>query len=261
MTTPETEAANPNREIYDHNYSGRHYELAPRGRYERTIVAIRQAYVERYAPGRDVLDLCCGNGSYLIPVLPRVRSAIGLDFSAKVLDDFRRALGGVQPANLTLLEQDATALALPDASVDFVFSYTALYTVPRLDLVLKHVSRVLRPGGHAVLELGNRTSVNTLVCNAFHASHGWAKPFFVPFAQLQRFVSEAGFTVVEWRSFQLLNNYGVPPRLIWLYPLATPLWKPVLGLRIGGKMLDEWIASAPLLRRLAFRHLVVVRKR
>ena len=50
-------------------------------------------------------------------------------------------------------------------------------------------------------------------------------------------------------------------RSIWLYPLATPLWKPVLGLRIGGKMLDEWIASAPLLRRLAFRHLVVVRKR
>ena len=86
MTTPETEAANPNREIYDHNYSGRHYELAPRGRYERTIVAIRQAYVERYAPGRDVLDLCCGTGDLMLALQKRAHSRVmGSDFCHPML--------------------------------------------------------------------------------------------------------------------------------------------------------------------------------
>jgi ubiquinone/menaquinone biosynthesis C-methylase UbiE len=251
---------NPNREIYNRNYSNKNVALNPTNNYERNFIAMRQGYIEKYGYGRDVLDLCCGSGSYLIPALPHVKRAIGIDFSANMLDAFRANAGAQPPANLTLLEEDASHLSLPDACVDFVFSYTALYYVPRLDQALVEASRVLRKGGYAVFELGNSHSINTLVCKVFHEQYGWAKPYYVPYADLRRFVREAGFEVVEWRSFQLLNNYGVPPRLFWLYPLASPLWKHLLGFEVGGKMLDEWLSSAGPLRSIAFRHLVVVRK-
>lgn len=251
---------NPNREIYNCNYSNNNLALNPANRYERNFIALRKAYIERYGYGRDVLDLCCGSGSYLIPALQQVKRAIGIDFSSNMLDAFRTNVGGQSPVNLTLLEEDATRLSLPDACVDFVFSYTALYHVPRLDQALAEACRVLRKGGYAVFELGNSHSINTLVSNVFHRHYGWAKPYHVPYATLRRFVQEAGFEVVEWRSFQLLNNYGVPLRLIWLYPLASSLWKHLLGIEIGEKMLDEWLAGAGPLRSFAFRHLVVVRK-
>jgi len=251
---------NPNRQIYERFYSGKHFELAPDNRYDLHYTRLRQRYIEQYGFGRDVLDLCCGSGAYLIPVLGRVARAIGVDFSPHILEDFRRSIGSASPDNLTLLRADAAALPLRRECVDFIFSYSALYTVPGIDRVLAEARRVLRPGGHAVLELGNRHSINMLVCNAFHRYRGWAKPYFVPYAELRRLVAEAGFEVVEWRSFQLINNYGVPWQLAWLYPVCAPLWKHVLGIEVKGRMLDEWLSSCGPLRALSFRHLVLVRR-
>lgn len=252
---------NPNREIYNRCYSSKNLVLQPVTRYDQRMIRLRQQYIEQYGYGRDVLDLCCGSGSYLIPVLPKVKTAIGIDFSSNMLNEFHKALGNSTPPNLTLLEEDVTSLSLPNECVDFIFSYTALYYVPRLDLTLREACRVLRKGGYAVFELGNSTSLNMFVSNTFYKDRGWAKLFCVPYSSLREYVTGAGFDIVEWRVFQFLNNYGVPLRLIWLYPLASPLWKKILGLEVTGKMLDEWISSMWPLRYFAFRHIVVARKK
>jgi hypothetical protein len=46
----------------------------------------------------------------------------------------------------------------------------------------------------------------------------------------------------------------------WLKPLLHPVWTRLLAIRIKGRMLDEWISSLPLLRRFAFRHVLLCEK-
>jgi ubiquinone/menaquinone biosynthesis C-methylase UbiE len=250
-----------NREIYNRNYSASQLDLVADDAVNQNLMALRLDYVRRLGAGKDVLDLCCGTGSYLLPNLDVMRSAVAVDFSSTMLDGLRDRLGDPPPPNLAISEEDAADLSLADASVDFVFSWTSLYYMPDLGAVLDEVRRVLRPGGVAVLELGNLHSVNTLVCNVQHRESGWAKPHHVPYSGLRRLVEDR-FSVREWRSFQLLNSYGTPRKLLPLAPLMTERWAPLLGRRSGdGRTLDERLSSAEPLRRLAFRHIVVVERR
>jgi ubiquinone/menaquinone biosynthesis C-methylase UbiE len=249
-----------NREIYNRNYSVSQLDLVADDAVNQNLIALRLDYVSRFGTGEDVLDLCCGTGSYLLPNLDRMRSAVAVDFSSTMLDGLRERLGGSVPDNLTILEEDAGDLSLADASVDFVFSWTSLYYMTDLARVLDEVRRVLRPGGVAALELGNRWSINTVISNAQHRQSGWAKPHHVPYRALRRMVAER-FDVRDWRSFQLINSYGAPRSLRLLACVSSERWAPVLGRRSGGRTVDERLSSAPPLRPLAFRHIAVVERR
>lgn len=252
---------NPNLEIYNKNYSDHNLAIKTKTAYDEYMIALRFSFIEKYGAGRDVLDLCCGTGSYLIPVLNRVRSAVGVDFSSNMLNGFKKNLGGKIPSNLTLLEGDATNLSIPDQSFDFVFSYTSLYYIPNVGAAIGEVSRVLRPGGYAVLELGNVYNINTIICNLQYKDSGWAKPFYIPYGKMWKYLQSAGLDVLEWRPFQILPMYGTPKRLFYLYPLLSPVWKKIMGLQMGGRMLDELISRSWPLRFFAFRHIFLVTKR
>lgn len=70
-----------------------------------------------------VLNIACGSGTLLIErlVLARVRSAIGCDSDREALQCAQRNLHAAECADLARLESwDATALPLPDASVDVI---------------------------------------------------------------------------------------------------------------------------------------------
>jgi ubiquinone/menaquinone biosynthesis C-methylase UbiE len=254
-------ATNPNREIYDRNYTAAQLELSPTTAWDRYLVDLRMELIRRHGTGKDVLDLCCGTGSYLLPNLDRFRSAVAVDFSSTMLDALRARLGGIVPDKLVVFEQDAQDLSLASESVDFVWSFTSLYYVPALDRALGHVARVLRPGGYAALELGNSHSLNELVSRVQHRATGSALPYTRPYPELRRLLEDAGLVCVEWRAFQLLTMYGTPRRLRMLSPLLSARWKSVMGRRVRGRLVDEWISGAWPFRHLAFRHLVVARKR
>jgi ubiquinone/menaquinone biosynthesis C-methylase UbiE len=252
-------ADNVNRRIYEEQYTPAQLEAKPETPYDARMIALRHAIIGRWVDGRDILDLGCGTGTYLAQHVAACRSAVGLDFSPQMLQAFAERFDGEPPPQLRLIEGDMTDLPLVDASIDLAFSFSALYYVPGLDQVLREVRRVLRPEGRAVLELGNLHSLNTLVCNVQHVESGWAKPEHVSYAQMRLLLAQAGLVVERWRAFQLLPMYGSPRRLLWLAPLLSPRWKRLLGHELGGRLADEWLSSAPLLRRLAFRHLVEVR--
>jgi ubiquinone/menaquinone biosynthesis C-methylase UbiE len=250
----------PNRAIYATRYTPDQLRLRHGTAYDRWMIQYRLGLIERYGRGQDVLDLCCGTGEYLIPALGLVKRAVGVDFTRRFLEAFRGSLNGELPANLSLVEGDATRLPFQDGSFDFVFSYCSLYSVPRVDAALREIGRTLRPGGHAAVELGNLHSLNTVVVNAHHRENGWTKPCHIPYADIRRFVRQAELEPVEWRAFQLLPMYGPPRRLRFLYPLLSSWWKTPMGVAIGGKMLDEWVSSVWPLRYVAFRHFLVLKK-
>ena len=50
------------------------------------------------------------------------------------------------------------------------------------------------------------------------------------------------------------------PSLLPIYSSERPFFGARVPRRVGGRMLDEWVAGLPGVRSLAFRHLFVCRK-
>ena len=100
--------------------------------------------------GKTVLDLGCGSGEELIPLIHRGANAIGIDISPELITIARRRLdeaGLSAPVHVG----SAYETELSDASVDVVFCMSLIH---HLDLprVKAEMQRVLRPGGFIVLK-------------------------------------------------------------------------------------------------------------
>lgn len=106
------------------------------------------------APGETVLDIGCGAGMDLLLAARRAGPsgrAIGVDMTQAMRE---RALACAAAAGLENVEvhlADATALPLPDASIDVVISNGVLNLVPEKDRAFREILRVLRPGGRLQL--------------------------------------------------------------------------------------------------------------
>jgi ubiquinone/menaquinone biosynthesis C-methylase UbiE len=111
-----------------------------------------------YVRGKDqrtlsMLDVACGTGRFLgqaaqaFPALPMT----GIDLSAAYIEEARRHLADRR--NITLLEGNAEALPLPDASQDIATSVFLYHELPPevRRKVTAEIARVLKPGGIYVL--------------------------------------------------------------------------------------------------------------
>lgn len=244
-----------NRKIYETGYSTAQLDANERFAYDRKMVALRRSLIERHARGRDALELGCGTGVYLSDAADTAARAVGVDFSRTMLTAAVSRVDG----RAELVQADVRALPFQDRSFDIVYSFATLYYVADLQAALDDVARVLRPGGLAVLELGNRNSLNSLVSRVQFRHAGWAQPQYVPLRRLRSMLAATGLRTLEWRCFQVLPMVGSPRRLFLLAPLLLMSWKAWLG--VGSRrMLDERLSSSRLLRRWAFRHLVVLTK-
>ncbi len=251
----------PNKQIYDQIYRRQSFQLGGDS-YSISMQALRLEIIEHYGAGKDVLDVGCATGDYLRPKLPLLRSAVGLDYTQRFLNEFAATFTGSLPANLQLVCADARDMPFPESSFDFAYSFATLYSIPEGERVVAELGRVLRPGGHVALEFGNQNSLNTLVASAWHKSASWAKPYHVRLPRLRSQLDDAGFDVVDWRCFQVLPLYAIPRSFMWLRPLSGRPLRGLLGRRTrNGRLLDEIISGAPGLRMFAFRHLVIARRR
>ena len=223
-------------EISNVDYEAAQLELNQPSEWDRQLVGVRLSLIARYGAGRDVLDLCCGTGSYLLPHLDEFKSAVAVDLSTKLLAELAARLEDPPPRNVRLVQADARDLPLPDSCVDFAWSYCSLYLVDNAPLAVAELARVVRPGGTIAVELGNRHSLNTLVSERQHRNTGSAKHFTVPFSRLRPMLAEQGFAIRSWQAFQLLPMYGTPKGLRALTPLLSPRWKSVLGRQVRGRV-------------------------
>lgn len=99
--------------------------------------------------GAHVLDVGCGTGALSEAVLARdPANLVGIDLSPAFVDHARVRLGGPR-ARFEVAS--ATAIPLPDASVDAAVSGLVLNFVPEPSQMLDEMRRVLAPGGLAAL--------------------------------------------------------------------------------------------------------------
>ena len=109
-------------------------------------------------PGVRVLDLGCGAGRHAFEALRRGASVLALDAdegeltSVAAMFAAMREAGEVPPGGQArALAGDATAMPLPDASVDVVIAAEVLEHIPADQAAIAEIARVLRPGGLAAV--------------------------------------------------------------------------------------------------------------
>ncbi len=110
------------------------------------------AQVQRHARGASpvVLEVGCSSGFFLGQVRRALPNAlvIGADYVRGPLD----ALAAAMP-EVPLLQFDLVRCPLPDESVDVAVLLNVLEHIEDHESAVRHLARVLRPGGAAVLEV------------------------------------------------------------------------------------------------------------
>ena len=223
--------------------------------YVERLLADKLAAVRRHYSGGRVLDLCCATGEHLFGLSGQIESGTGLDFSRRYIEAAMAGIPQRAAANLTFVHGDAKAMPFATGEFALVYSFSSLYAIPDVELVIGEIGRVLQPGGAAVLDFGNRRSLNSY-CLKFYTE--WPQTYPITVSDMYRLLRDADLAVIEGHSYQLLPLWAGRPS--WLKPLLHPVWSRMMARRLAGRMLDEWLSSMPLLRQLAFRHLLVCRK-
>jgi SAM-dependent methyltransferase len=102
------------------------------------------------------VEIGSGVGRVSLAMAEHFDRVIGVDVSAEMV---RRARELVTDPRITFeLGDGATLDPIPDASADFVFSFTVLQHIPRVSVIegyLAETARILRPGGVAALQWNN----------------------------------------------------------------------------------------------------------
>ena len=114
----------------------------------------RYHFAARWAAGKRVLDVACGEG-YGTALLARSAAHVtGVDVSHQAIDHARAAYS--DRGNLEFVPASCTALPLSDASVDVAITFETIEHIAEQDRFLDELARVLKPDGVLVLSCPNK---------------------------------------------------------------------------------------------------------
>lgn len=101
------------------------------------------------APGKRILDVCCGTGDVSLALARRGAEVVGLDFSEAMLAVARRraALDG----SVSFVQGDALKLPFDEGSFDAVTISYGLRNLADIPAGLAEMLRVTRPGGRLLI--------------------------------------------------------------------------------------------------------------
>lgn len=99
--------------------------------------------------GMSVIDLCCGDGWFTLPLSKLARKVVAIDIDPKLIDDAKVRFaerGGA--SNCEFVVADAYDIAkVAREPVDHVFLANAFHGVPDRPRLVRTIAETLRPGG------------------------------------------------------------------------------------------------------------------
>lgn len=113
----------------------------------------RYAFAHQHAVGQSVVEAACGAGHGLGRLVSPGRQVIGFDITESLLRQAKEHYGD----RAGLLRCDANALPFPDAAVDTLILFEAIYYFENIDRFLAEASRVLKANGRLLLCWANPT--------------------------------------------------------------------------------------------------------
>ncbi len=216
--------------------------------YWQELFNFKTGLVRRFSNNARVIELGCGTGEIASQVADFAAKVVGIDFSRKMLEEARKRH---KKSNLVFRYADITKTGLPSEYYDVAFSFSTMYNIKNVNSALREINRILKIRGIFVLDLGNSNSlVNWL---PFSSATGRQHDYYYSAGEMNKLIKDAGFEIMEHHCLQILPMYSH-------VPFPQRFWQRVFAFKVKGKMLDEIISSAPLLRNFAFRHLFVCRK-
>ena len=147
-------SAPPSTQVYYDRFSRTYDDHRHRG-YHRMVDELELELVRRHGAGGDILEAGCGTGLLLKEAAAIGRTAVGLDLS-------RGMLGQARARGLRVVQGSITRIPLPAASFDLVYSMKVLAHVPPIEAAVAEMARLVRPGGHLLLEFYNPRSLRYL---------------------------------------------------------------------------------------------------
>ena len=230
--------------------------------YDEKMERIRQELVESQVYKDSVImDLGCGTGRYALPYLKVCKHYYGIDFSESMILQFKDKILDDYCNSYDLIHADFMKYDFGELQCDLIYSFGTLYYVEEIERAIEKIGKILKPGGRAILEIGNALSINSRVNMLFHEAYDWPEPKFSKLDKVRASFLVNNMSILNCRSFQIFPMYGSPPGASFLKLFTTEKWKTLLQMEIAGKMIDEHISSNILFRKYAFRHIYLLQKK
>ena len=138
------------------------------------------------------LDLACGSGAFLAEQGASVQHVAGIDLSDIQVPMAQRKLADrIAAGTAEIVKGDAAQMPWPDGTFTVVTACSAFEVFPDAEKVLGEVFRVLRPGGRAVLNIGERVKPGTQTHQGWGGIPVWSED------DVRAMVERAGFTDVS----------------------------------------------------------------
>jgi SAM-dependent methyltransferase len=164
---------------------------------ERAVV-LEQRIVELLSPfsgDERALDSGCGAGALAFALAPHVGEVVGVDQSSDLLDAGRE----LAPANVTLVEADATALPFGYGEFALAGSLRVLHHVRRPELVVSELARVTRRGGRILVvdQLGDIDPLTSIELDRFERARDPSHTRLLPDADIRGLLDANGLVVTR----------------------------------------------------------------
>ena len=99
-----------------------------------------------------VVDLCCGDGWFTLPLARAVRHVLAIDLDPHMLQLARERFATAKVSNCQFIEGDAYDVArLVVEPVDVVLIANTFHGVPDKQRLAREVARILLPGGRFII--------------------------------------------------------------------------------------------------------------
>jgi ubiquinone/menaquinone biosynthesis C-methylase UbiE len=97
------------------------------------------------------LDVACGPGALVLALAPRVRFARGIDLTEEMLRQAREFQRERQILNAGFDRGEAEQLPYRDATFDLIACQCSLHHMPKPELALKEMARIMKPEGRLMV--------------------------------------------------------------------------------------------------------------
>jgi SAM-dependent methyltransferase len=178
-----------------------------------------------------VLDLGCFHGNQLsFWIAGRAKEYIGVDLSAQAIAKLQSELRDRNYVHATAVSMDFLANTWPDAYFDRVYAYSVLHHFRDLEVALRELRRVVRPGGVIVTMDPLATEPFNRVARALYrplqSSRDWEFPF------------DHGNLKAIARYFTIRDRRGVQGVVKLAYPLLAFRLTERIGQRLAARLLS-----------------------
>jgi SAM-dependent methyltransferase len=245
MPTPPDRPSTPTTKEYYDRFSAT-YDVGRHEGYHKLIDDLELELIKRYGAGKDVFEAGCGTGLLLRQAADVARQAVGLDLS-------RGMLGPARQRGLPVVQGSLTAVPLPSESFDLVYSMKVLAHVPPIREAVAELTRLVRPGGHLLLEFYNPYSFRALakrlggpgkIAAGTNESHVFTR--YDTAAQAREYLPP-GVELVGVRGVRVVT------------PVSSVYKVPALG-RLFSRV-EHLVCDLPLVRHLGGFLILIARKR